>query len=355
MTPYRSRWKLDQNRPKVTVLMSVYNGEAFLREAVESILNQTFQDFEFLIINDASTDASRDIILSYNDSRIRLIENEINLGLTKSLIKGIDLAKGDYIARMDCDDISLPIRLEKQIAFMEDNVNIGVCGTWAEVFGLSEETWKYPTDHDEIKITLLFHNVIIHSSVIWRKALLEEHGLSYNSNFSKAQDYELWVRCSKLIKLANIPEALIRYRISKQQIGYNYKPEQIALADSIRKTQLRELKIDFTEKQFNLHKAIALFRVESIRSTIYDSLIWLQYLKKMLNCYYKSDISDNILAEKCYDICNSNTTLGLWLWVNYMKYSLKGNNIFLFCKRSGKLFLKCLWRIIFKKTKEVTQ
>src|SRR3990170_6306785 len=103
--------------PEITVLMSVYNGERFLREAIESILNQTYRDFEFLIINDGSTDSSREIILSYNDPRIRLIDNELNIGLTRSLNKGLRLARGKYIARQDADDISFRKRLEKQVAF----------------------------------------------------------------------------------------------------------------------------------------------------------------------------------------------------------------------------------------------
>ena len=116
------------NNCKITVLMSVYNSERHLREAVESILGQRYGDFEFLIINDGSTDGSRDIICSYNDPRIRVIDNEINLGLTRSALIGIAIVNTPYIAGMDADDISLPGRLDKQIAFMERNHDVGVCG-----------------------------------------------------------------------------------------------------------------------------------------------------------------------------------------------------------------------------------
>jgi len=117
------------NAPAVSVVMPVYNGEKYLRESIDSILNQTYTDYEFIIVNDGSNDKTEEIILSYNDNRIRYIKNEKNLQIVKSLNRGIELAKGRYIARMDADDISLPRRFEKQITFMENNLEIGVCGT----------------------------------------------------------------------------------------------------------------------------------------------------------------------------------------------------------------------------------
>ena len=119
--------------PKITVLMPVYNGEKYLREAIGSILNQTFNDFEFLIINDSSTDSTREIILSYDDTRIRLEDNEKNIGLTHSLNKGLRLAKGKYVARMDADDISLPDRLEKQLAVIENNTDVSIVACWIDI------------------------------------------------------------------------------------------------------------------------------------------------------------------------------------------------------------------------------
>ena len=125
--------------PLVTVLMSVYNGEKYLERAIKSILNQTFKDFEFLIINDGSTDNSVKIIQSFNDLRLRLIHNESNIGLIKTLNKGLKLSNGKYIARMDCDDISLPKRLSIQASFMEKYPEIGVCGSWVKIIGLGKK------------------------------------------------------------------------------------------------------------------------------------------------------------------------------------------------------------------------
>ena len=202
--------------PKVTVLMPVYNGEKYLREAIESILNQTFKDFEFLIINDGSTDSSRDIVLSYNDSRIRLIDNEKNIGLTKSLNRGLELARGEYIARMDADDVSLPERLEKQVSYLEIHPKVGVLGTWMKCideYGKPTSTQHPPTQPYLIKWSLLFGCSIAHSSVMMRRAVLERVG-GYNPEIVVAQDYGLWVRVSfeTQIQIANLPEELLLLR-----------------------------------------------------------------------------------------------------------------------------------------------
>ena len=161
--------------PKVTVLMSVYNGEKHLREAIDSILNQTFGDFEFLIINDGSTDRTADILQSYQDSRIKIIHNEKNIGLTKSLNKGLKLAKGEYLARMDADDISYPNRLEVQYEYMEKNPNVGIVGSWNDVIddiGNTIGFWKCNYSSEEIYYILNFRNCLTHCSVLFKKELV---------------------------------------------------------------------------------------------------------------------------------------------------------------------------------------
>ncbi|MFT5919102.1 MAG: glycosyltransferase involved in cell wall biosynthesis, partial [Granulosicoccus sp.] len=143
--------------PLVTVLLPVYNAEKFLEQAIRSVLDQTFTEFEFLIINDGSTDRSEEIIVSFNDSRIRYIKNETNLKLIKTLNKGIEFASGKYIARMDADDISLPTRFEQQVALLEKQPEIGVCGTNCIIFTTKgeESPSQYASDNDEIKFNML--------------------------------------------------------------------------------------------------------------------------------------------------------------------------------------------------------
>src|SRR6185295_9135648 len=159
--------------PQVSVLMSVYNGEKYLKEAMESILNQSFSDFEFLIFNDSSTDSSREIILSYNDPRIVLIDNKKNIGLTKTLNKGISLAKGKYIARMDADDVCHPERLNEQVNYLDKNAEVAVCGTWVQFLN-ENEVVKLPTKKNEIKTLLFCNSCLAHPSVMIRKSFLEK-------------------------------------------------------------------------------------------------------------------------------------------------------------------------------------
>jgi glycosyltransferase involved in cell wall biosynthesis len=210
--------KAGSDTPTVSVLMCVFNGEKYLREAIDSILCQTFTDFEFIIINDKSTDRSVDIIRSYADPRIRLYSNESNIGLTKSLNKGIDLAKGKYIARMDADDISLPDRLATQVEFMESNPHIGVCGTWFELFGDSNSIVSHPINHDEIILKFFNQNAIGHPTVIIKTSVLHEN--RYNEQYITTQDYELWTRLAiSGFKFHNIPSVLLRYRWHNQNIS----------------------------------------------------------------------------------------------------------------------------------------
>ena len=156
--------------PAISVLMSVFNSDKYLHEAIDSILKQTFTDFEFIIINDASTDSSVNIIKSYNDIRIVLIENETNIGLTNSLNKGIKRATGKYIARMDADDIALPFRFAEQFSFMELHAEIGICGTWVETFNEKGKivVWDYPETHEKIICRQFFNVGFAHPTVMFR-------------------------------------------------------------------------------------------------------------------------------------------------------------------------------------------
>lgn len=199
--------------PKVSVLMSVYNTkEKFLREAIESILSQTFTDFEFLIVNDGSQNNSEEVILSYKDDRIKYIINEKNLGLVGSLNKGLKIAQGEYIARFDADDISLPQRLEKQVKFMDENPNVGLLGTQYESFP-KKRISNLLTDSKLIKETLLVEsNQFGHPTVMIRKSVLDNYNLQYDKRALHMEDYKMWLDISKVTEIANLSEILLHYR-----------------------------------------------------------------------------------------------------------------------------------------------
>jgi glycosyltransferase involved in cell wall biosynthesis len=230
--------------PEVSVVMSVYNGERFLQEAVRSILDQTFPDFEYIIVDDGSTDQTASILGSFDDQRIRLIYNPENLGLTASLNKGIDAAQGEFIARMDADDVSLPSRLEKQVSYLRSHPDIGVVGTDKQDIDLEgrylEKNWNPPTLPGYVGWRLYFGNPIIHPSVMIRKRCLENVGL-YDNYKRTAQDYDLWMRLSRVTKLSNLNEVLILYRRHSRSITNIKYTEQSEMSYQIRQQAVQRL------------------------------------------------------------------------------------------------------------------
>jgi len=218
--------------PRVTVLMSVHNGAIYLRQAIESILKQSYEDFEFIIIDDASTDTTPEIIGSYRDRRIRVVRNDGKMGLTKSLNRGLDLADGEYIARMDADDISLPERLQRQILFLDSHPAVGVLGTTFKTLenGRLKNPYNvWPVMSDVIKWSLFFTSPLAHPSVVMRKDLIRQVG-KYDSCRIHAQDYDLWCRLADITEFANLEETLIYIRTHDEQATRRYSETQVMSA-----------------------------------------------------------------------------------------------------------------------------
>ncbi len=208
--------------PLVSVLMPVYNGEKYIKEAIDSILCQTFTDFELLICNDASTDRSMDIVRQYRDSRIKVLENQTNSGIVYTRNKLFTEAQGTYLSIMDCDDIAQKQKLEKQVLFLENHPACGICGTWARKINENLETVGHiqmPEEDADIRVNLLFQSSFVQSSVVLRKKLLSD--LLYRQEFPVAEDYDLWERLSHLTQMHNIPEFLLYYRWHQQNTSQN--------------------------------------------------------------------------------------------------------------------------------------
>jgi glycosyltransferase involved in cell wall biosynthesis len=216
--------------PRVTVLMGVFNGQEFLAEAIDSILSQTFEDYEFLIIDDGSTDNSRKMILSYKDDRIRLIENENNIGLTRSLNKGLSISQGELIARQDADDISDLKRLELQIDFLDKHPEIVLVGTQAQFIDENSNkvysNWKVPESDLAIKWQSMFNSPFLHSSVMFRRDPIWQDLRGYNEQFAKSQDYELWSRLIYEYKTSNLSELLISFRAHANSVSRTWKKDR---------------------------------------------------------------------------------------------------------------------------------
>lgn len=209
----------------ISVIMPTYNTPiSMLEESVQSILQQTYTNFEFLIINDCSDNGTLEYLNSLQDHRICIITNENNLGITASLNIGLSKAKGKYIARMDADDIALPDRFKKQMTFMEDNPDVVVCGTWVQAFGDSDYVLKRQIPEMEyFRCSLLFGNMfgLCHPTAFFRTSMMQKYNIWYDSeHLPTAQDYGMWVFCSKYGRIANVHEVLLRYRVHNGQISY---------------------------------------------------------------------------------------------------------------------------------------
>lgn len=248
-------------QPMVSVIMPVYNAERYLTEAVESILRQTFRDFELIVIDDCSTDSSLAMMKSFaeGDERVRLLENAQNLGITPTLNRGIQAARGKYIARMDADDVSLPDRLEKQVAFLQANPEIGLIS--GDALGIDANGIEIDADYSltvepgYVKWLLLFTCPITHPAVMGRKALFEQAG-GYDVVLQYAQDYDLWQRMSQFTQITNLPDVLVRRRVHSQSIGAAHRDEQMHSHKIVQQRALSRL----------LERPVSLEEVAALRS-----------------------------------------------------------------------------------------
>jgi glycosyltransferase involved in cell wall biosynthesis len=232
--------------PLVTVLLPVYNAERFVAKSIESILKQSFEDFELLIINDGSSDNSMSVISSIDDKRIRIVENEKNLTLIPTLNKGIRLARGKYIARMDSDDIAHPDRLKLQINFLEKNPEVGLLGSSTRFVdqNLNELYLKYsPETHVQNKWKMLYATSFMHPTVIFRKdAVMEVSG--YSSIYPHCEDYELWTRLSEVTKVHQLPNILVNVRKHDQNVSLIHSKKTTALMKTIAHTNISKINPD---------------------------------------------------------------------------------------------------------------
>lgn len=256
----------------VSVLISLFNEDVeVLKKSIESILNQTYKNIEVIIIDDGLSSRSKDFIDQVRniDNRIILIKNDNNLGLTKSLNKGLKYCNGDYIARMDGDDISLPKRIEKQVEYMEKNKDIDITGTGVISFG-EKVSYLSPSmgmDSETINVNLLFTSCLCHPSVMIRKSFLKKNNLNYNEHFKKAQDYDLWERASSYGKLVVLKDVLLLYRIHDKQITKSYSCEQLDFALDIMTRRLENIGCKVNENTIEYHLALKGLKLQPIKET----------------------------------------------------------------------------------------
>lgn len=304
--------------PKVTVFMPVYNASRYLEKAIKSILAQTYRDFEFLIIDDGSTDNSVEIIASFNDKRIRLVRNEKNIGLLEVLNEGMRLSRGEYIARMDSDDISLPTRLKKQVSFLDAHKDCAVVGSWAALIDENDKptsvAWKDRVPSEHIPIMLFFHNCFVHPSVIIRRALLPTD--PFHKGFTPSEDYELWLRLAKKGTLANIYEVLVQYRVHASNISKTKLEEKNDAVKRITESALSELGLQPSEEEYTIHKKNYAYDGNDLKAFLDKREAWLLKLggANKTTKRFDQNIFKQVLADRWLISCRSNARAGLFVW-----------------------------------------
>jgi len=268
--------------PAVSVIMSVHNDDAYLEQSIRSIINQSLKDLEFIIVDDASTDNSLEIIQQYAtiDHRIKLLKNKRRIGLTRSLNKAIEYAKAKYIARQDADDISLPKRLEIQLAFLKRNPNVGVIGTSCYLINERDEVIGKIIGPG--KPDLLRGNPITHGSIMMRKDAFEKVG-GYNESFLYSQDFNLWLKISRYYDVRILKEILYIYRIHHTSTGVTHKKQQILFGFISKKNGSGNIKAFYLHlsliDKFNLSKKFLLLKVRRNlwRTSLGRSFLYLLY------------------------------------------------------------------------------
>jgi hypothetical protein len=211
--------------PLVSVVLAVHNGRPYLSQAVDSVLAQTLAEFELVVVDDASTDDTWEQLQGYaaRDRRIVLLRNEVNIGQTRSLNRGLDAARGRYVARMDADDVALPQRLAAQVAFLDRHPDVGLLGTACRLIDDVGRSWgrfRQPETDLEIRWSMMLENPFTHPTVMLRSDLLAREGLRYDASFRVSQDYDLWSRVLRHTDAANLPAALVKYRLHDRSMTH---------------------------------------------------------------------------------------------------------------------------------------
>ena len=328
--------------PTVSVLMPVHNAAEFLCQSIESVLSQTLADFEFVIVDDASTDDSERIVSGYTDSRIRLIKNARKCGVAECLNTGLRVARGKYIARMDADDISLPTRFARQVAFMDEHPEIGVLGMPAQAFGDAVFTINYPTEHDALKTQLLFNTCFAHPTVMFRATMLAEGAFEYP--YVTLEDYAFWSELVDKTTFANSTELGLRYRVRSGSVLRSLSSASFEEAYAqIDVKNLSKLSIDANASELALHNILR----NPTGPLMDDAEQWLLRIRdaNAKAHYYDSVLLDALLHDRWRLYCYVTHGWGPRKYLRYLRSPLSRTSHEPM-RSTVATFLKfCVWKL----------
>jgi glycosyltransferase involved in cell wall biosynthesis len=293
----------DTQAPMVSIILPVYNGEKYLAESLDSVLAQTYQNWELVIINDGSTDGTENLILNYQDKRINYLANDGNQGIIFSLNRGLQESKGVYIARLDADDVALPDRIAKQVEFLSENLDYVMCGTYFQTIDSNGRLLKnvmFPTNNRDAQSHLLLHNCFCHSSIMMRSNIVKE--LTYDEKFQICEDYDLWNRISRTGKILNLPVFATMYRVHDNNISTIKSEIMFTHVNKINKRILDDLGIAYSENELAVHSNALCYNASFFRPPDNIKMLenWIEKLYSYLkiNGDYNADLCYKILIEK---------------------------------------------------------
>jgi glycosyltransferase involved in cell wall biosynthesis len=295
--------------PKLTVIMPVRNCAQFVAEAVESVIRQTFEDFQFIIVDDASQDETVSIIRSFNDPRIDFIANDSNIGRAACDNIAISRALGKYIAKMDGDDICLPHRFENQIKFLDANLHIDVVGSWMQHFGAGSFLSKYPTDPESARCSTLFSLPVGNPSLMLRSTLFKELNLSYDGDLRQTEDFDFFARNIKCMNVCSLPDALLLYRTYPTGLRNTVLSERQVISNQVRERLLSAWGIPHDRREAELHHALAHSDVSKIN--VLDPCEFADWMNKLVahnsrNPWFAEPALRRTLSEKWFHLCYMN-------------------------------------------------
>jgi glycosyltransferase involved in cell wall biosynthesis len=303
------------NNPLISVITPVYNREKYITESIDSILNQTYQNFELILIDDCSTDRTNEILNNFlkKDSRVKLLKNKKNIGPTNSFNKGLLISKGEYIAKMDSDDISIKNRFEKQIDFFNKCINLDVLGTGAIIIdetGKELDRKKFPPDYKSIKKRIIKTSPVFDPSVMIKSHVLKEVG-SFDDRLAPADDFHLWLSLFKKKKIiSNLNDYLIKYRMHDENLTKINRKEQIAKTILSKKIHFSNLSTDefFQKKIENIYTDLEKLIIHGFKRESTDTDIDVKILKEYLKSgNYQDNSNDNFILWSIYNLFLNNS------------------------------------------------
>jgi glycosyltransferase involved in cell wall biosynthesis len=339
------------NNPVISIVMPLFNGRPYVADAIDSVLSQTFGDWELLVIDDGSTDDGLELVrTNYADTRIRLMVNPSNQGVAYTRGVGIEEAKGEFLAWLDCDDIILPERLELQLDYLRKNPDIGLCGTWIERFGGDDNSKSCPpSDPEMLRCMLLFTPIVPNATVMLRLDLVRKHGITYDNDLPIAEDYDFVLQCSRHFKVGIVPRVLYRYRVAENSLMQRYdaaEEKSFAVVKAVQRRALTRFGIETGDTELRLHRCFNSGLILANFTQYKDAFYWLLSLVRHneTTAYYDRKVFRRAAANRFFFLSKKASSFGLRTLTFYIREAITHNLLYYELFAFMKFVVRCFIR-----------